>query len=248
MPLMSTNRPTSTALLSAAATSSGRHHTAHEFVLSTLWQAILDGSLSGGTRLVQAQIAVELNVSTTPVREALRDLAAHGLIHLDNHRGAVVAVMSAKDMADIYDVRLVLEPLAGRLAAQHASDEQLAVMASLQELMDAEPAVGAWAQRNREFHHVLADASGNPRLATILKRLQDAASIYVSAALRTTPSDRRPGNEHHRAILAALHARDPERAAAAVLQHLETTVAIVDGVLHEHNEMTTDHISPSRAG
>jgi len=83
------------------------HRTAHEFVKESLRRAILRGDLSGGERLIQADLATMLNVSTTPVREALRDLATEGLITLDRHRGGVVR---EPDWAEIGDADALILP------------------------------------------------------------------------------------------------------------------------------------------
>src|SRR5690242_7828107 len=88
---------------------SGGRRTAHEFVRESLRRAILRGDLTGGERLIQADIAATLEVSTTPVREALRDLAAEGLISLDRHRGGVVRGLNWEDMEEIRKIRHQLE-------------------------------------------------------------------------------------------------------------------------------------------
>ena len=84
----------------AGAGAAGRQ-TAHEFVRSVLRRAILSGELAGGTRLVQAELAAVLEVSTTPVREALRELASEGLVRFDPHRGAVVQELSGEERGAI---------------------------------------------------------------------------------------------------------------------------------------------------
>ena len=96
----------------AGAGYAGTRKTAHEFVREVLRRAILSGELTGSTRLVQAELAATLEVSTTPVREALRDLASEGLIRFDPHRGAVVEELSRDELNEVYAIRKVLEPLA----------------------------------------------------------------------------------------------------------------------------------------
>ena len=213
-------------LVTAVEGSTGKR-TAHEFALAVLRRAILDGTLPGGTRLVQTDIASELELSTTPVREALRDLAAEGLVRLDTHRGAVVPTINAEEMAEIYNLRLLLEPYCLRLAAERIDGETLEAARRLLHEMEDEDGVGAYVELNRRFHHLLVEASGSPRAATILKALQDSASLYVAASLSRTAPDRRQGNEDHQAILAALDARDADAAAEASVRHLEHTMALV---------------------
>ena len=99
----------------ASIANTGGRRTAHEFVKDSLRRAILRGDLSGGARLIQADLAAMLNVSTTPVREALRDLATEGLITLDRHRGGVVRELNWLElMEEIRLIRQQLEPLAVR--------------------------------------------------------------------------------------------------------------------------------------
>ncbi len=85
----------------ASIATTGGRRTAHEFVKDSLRRAILRGDLSGGSRLIQADLATMLNVSTTPVREALRDLATEGFITLDRHRGGVVRELNWSEMEEI---------------------------------------------------------------------------------------------------------------------------------------------------
>ncbi len=92
-----------------------------QYVRSILRKAILNGELTSGSRLVQAELAAMLDVSTTPLREALRDLATEGPVQFDPHRGAIVTELSEDDLHDIYELRLVLEPLAMRQAVDKVS-------------------------------------------------------------------------------------------------------------------------------
>jgi DNA-binding transcriptional regulator YhcF (GntR family) len=91
-----------------------KRQTAHQYVVESLRNAIVEGVLTPGTRLIQAAIAEELEVSTTPVREALQDLAAEGLVRLDPHRGAIVYGFDLAECREIYELRMLLEELRPR--------------------------------------------------------------------------------------------------------------------------------------
>jgi DNA-binding GntR family transcriptional regulator len=198
--------------------------TAHEIVRETLRHAILSGELPGGTRLVQAELAAQLRVSTTPVREALRDLASDQLIRFHPHRGAVVHELDMDELREIYEIRKALEPLALRLAASRITKEQLKAAASLHARMEKESDPAAWVETNWKFHSLLESAAQSPRLASAVKNVQDAAALYVAHAVHLDPTLMKKGNADHRGILAALRAGDGDAAAEALRRHLDATL------------------------
>jgi DNA-binding GntR family transcriptional regulator len=206
---------------------SEERRTAHQSVRDSLRRAILGGVLSGGTRLVQADVAAQLKVSTTPVREALRDLAAEGLIQFDPHRGAIVHELNLNELVEVYEIRKVLESLAIRKATQRITAEQLAAAAALQDKMDGEHDSGAWVEYNWQFHSLLERAANSLRLASMVKTVQDAAAIYVGHSLKVEPQRMATGNREHREILEAMRRRDADRAVALLVQHLEATLGAV---------------------
>lgn len=205
--------------------------TAHEYVLGVLRRAILNGELRSGSRLVQAELAAMLDVSTTPVREALRDLATEGLVRFDPHRGAIVSELSADDVHDIYEIRRVLEPLAMRQAVPNVSDALIARLRKLHEDMLADPHSVDWVDRNRVFHMALYETAASPRLAAIIRNLQDASVMYIGASLQQQPGLREEANHDHAEILAALETRDIEAAVKALEDHLLSSInAFAGGV------------------
>jgi DNA-binding GntR family transcriptional regulator len=206
----------------------GQRRTAHELVRDTLRRAILRGALPGGTRLVQADIAARLNVSTTPVREALRDLATEGLIRLDAHRGAIVYEPDLEEVRELYDLRKILEPEAMKRAVRHVTDEELQRAEAIQHQMDEEQDPAVWVDLNTEFHGLLADAARSPRLSSILKTLRDAAAVYVALALKVRGEQMVLGNKHHHELLDAMRRRDARAAAKIVVEHLDSTMRAVD--------------------
>ncbi|SNT13083.1 DNA-binding transcriptional regulator, GntR family [Asanoa hainanensis] len=207
----------------------GERRTAHQMVRDSLRRAILDGTLPAGSRLVQADIAARLRVSTTPVREALRDLASEGLIRLDAHRGAVVRETSLAEVREIYLIRRLLEPEAVKVAVQELTPDLLARLERLQAELDAAREPGRWVALNREFHRVLNSAAGLHRLAEILNHLDDNAAVYVNMALRAADADHLDsGNEHHQRLLEACRDGDGERAAKLVVEHLQQTLSTVE--------------------
>ena len=202
--------------------------TAHEFVRSVLRRAILNGELGSGSRLVQAELAAMLDVSTTPVREALRDLATEGLVQFDPHRGAIVSELSAEDVRDIYEIRRVLEPLAMRQAVPNVSDALLARLRKLHQGMLDEPYSVDWVDRNRVFHMAVYETAASPRLAAIIRNLQDASVMYIGASLKHKPGLREEANHGHAEILDALEKRDVEAAVVALDEHLRTSIDAFD--------------------
>jgi DNA-binding GntR family transcriptional regulator len=200
--------------------------TAHEFVRETLRRAILRGDLSGGSRLIQADLASQLDVSTTPVREALRDLATEGLITLDRHRGGVVRGLNWDDMDEIRLIREHLEPLAIELAVRGIEQGQLDEAEKLCRLMDDETDLANWVELNRRFHFLFHEATGAPRLTAILKGLEDAAAVYVAQAQRSHPEIRRRANAAHRAFLDACRRRDAGAALEALSGHVGLSIEL----------------------
>lgn len=202
--------------------------TAHEFVRDTLRGQILDGTLDGGSRLVQADIAARLRVSTTPVREALRDLATEGLIRLDAHRGATVVAFDLDDLREVYELRKTLEPIAMRWAAERLTGDELDRAAALQARMDAERDAGSWVALNHEFHATLSDAAGSPRLSGMLQRLRDSSMPYVGLSFTLRPQQLQDGNEDHHRLLDALRAGDADRASETMTAHLDSTLRAIE--------------------
>lgn len=202
--------------------------TAHEFVRETLRRAILRGDLGGGARLIQADLAAELEVSTTPVREALRDLATEGLITLDRHRGGIVRELNWDEMGEIRRIRETLEPLLVELAVPGVTEEQLSVARDLSDWMAEESDLANWVELNRRFHFLFYEATGAPRLSGILKSLEEAAAVYVAQAQRWHPEIRRRADADHRAFIEACRRRNPAEALEALNGHAGIALEMTD--------------------
>lgn len=199
--------------------------TAQELVRDTLRRGILTGEVKGGTRLVQADLAQQMRVSTTPVREALRSLAAEGLVSLDAHRGAVVRRLNQEELQDIYELRCILEPEALRRAVARISAEQLDEAAAIEARMQEERDPARWSDLNRRFHRVFIDAAGSARLTQMLEILQDSFAGYIVSSIVQDEHRRDRANDQHHTLLQAMHGGDGERAATTMLEHMRVTLA-----------------------
>lgn len=191
-------------------------------VYEAIRERIADGSLARGARVHQEDLAEDLGVSRTPVREALRRLAAEGLVEMRTNRGARVADVDQDGMLGAYEARLVLEPGAARLAAERRLHEPLARMrAALAAQRRSVRSVEHSFEANRDFHLALVAASGNEFLMQLAERLW-VARIGLTIYERQIETEERmllDIGEHER-ILAAIEAGDRRGAESMTRRHL----------------------------
>lgn len=205
-----------------------RAKTAHQYVLKSLRSAILGGQLPGGTRLVQTDLASQLDVSITPVREALRDLAGEGLVLLDAHRGALVRELDMDEVRELYELRIILEPIHVRRVFPRVLDKHIDVAESLLERMESTDDLGDWAELNRQFHSMLTAVDHDSRLAKILSSLRDSASLFVSLSLAASEERLRESNVEHRTLVTLYRERDLAEVERLTVQHLQTTLNTIE--------------------
>ena len=214
--------------LSRLSTGQGGKQTAHAYVLKTLRDAILNGTLPGGTRLIQAEIATQLEVSITPVREALRDLAGEGLVEFDAHRGSRVRSLDLSEVQELYEMRIALEPLMVARMITAMSDQALAAAERLLDRMRKTKDNVTWSEINRQFHALFAQDEKQSRLALVLAGLRDSASPYVSLSLGASDARRAESDAEHAQLIEHYRARDHEAAVRLTVQHLNTTLATIE--------------------
>lgn len=195
---------------------------------------ILAGLHEPGSRLREAELARQIGVSRTPVREALRRLTADGLVEVSANRGAQVVAYSDDDLEEIFDLRALLESHAHALAAERIDDARIA---HLSELADAMEVLGTSddpdareriAELNREFHGSIIAASGSPRLIGLLQQVIQVPLVHRTFHRYTSEALAR-SFQHHREIVAALAARDGAWAGAVMRSHVHAARVVLLG-------------------
>lgn len=197
----------------------------YEQTYQALRTAILSGELATGTRLIETQIATALQISRTPVREALRQLQQEGLVVADEN-GLRVTILSVEDANQLYDCRIALEQLSVSAACQNASSEQLSKLTQLvqkAEKIFEQPQHGLTPYQlldmDYQFHRTIAQSSGNQWLVSLLDQVFDKMALL---RIRTTQHNPRvlEIRQEHRRICQAICDRDTAIAVAAIRNHL----------------------------
>lgn len=214
-----------------------------ERLAGTIQARVLRGDVPVGTRLRQEALAEEFGVSRTPVREALRQLQATGLVELLPNRGAVVRGPSAREIREAYEVRAELEGLAARLAAERISDRDFVRLREAQALFrksvttliarrSRRPAPwkdeSVWVRANDLFHQAILDAAANGRLNATIADLHRSFPRDLTWAALSQSSRLLEENVHqHDAILEAIEQRDPEEARRRMVEHVRSAGELV---------------------
>lgn len=187
-----------------------------DFVLESIKEAILNGKLKPGQALVETDLAATLNVSKTPVREALKTLAGSGLVVMSPYKGAAVRTVDAEMAASVYEVRMLVEPEALRRAIGLGASFNDAALA-LEDVSD----LARRSLANRRFHRALYAGCGNPLMIQILDGLRDQAALITVAGWGICPTWDDEAAEH-RAILAAAVAGQGDLAFELLRRHIQT--------------------------
>lgn len=200
--------------------------TKNDYAYEQLRTRILSGQLEAGAVIPQGPLAKELGLSTTPLREAIRRLAAEQMVVLEAHRDARVSMVTADEARHLYEVRESADPLAARLAAQRRTASDVALIEqALERLRPIRQADDLEALMiHREFHRAIYRSSGNPILIDVLERLWDKADRYRVVGLRDradSPSDVDRVAAEHAAIAQAVVDGDPAAADSAMRSHVE---------------------------
>lgn len=189
-----------------------------------LLDQIRSGLLPPGARLRETELAEVLGISRTPVREAIRQLEADGLVVHLARQGATIRSLDHAEVVELYEMRAVLEGTAARLAARAASDIELVELVALNAELARAPAGPQAREVNRQFHRTLIDAARNRFLVKSVNALQKTLLILGP----TTLADRGRAETavaEHAAMLAALTARDGLAAEAAMRAHIEAALS-----------------------
>jgi DNA-binding GntR family transcriptional regulator len=201
--------------------------TAEDRVLIEIRRCIVDGRLAPGARLTVASLAALLGTSPMPVRAALRLLEGEGLVESDPHRGARVRALQPADIRNLYRLRGAVLALLIPDVARHASDADLDALDEIEARFETAAATGdgtASMTANHDFHRVLVSLARNPDAAAVMAR-----SWALVEALRLRlgfgPGRLQRSVESHRALLAALRARDAVRATSLAVASSDNAMA-----------------------
>ncbi len=196
-----------------------------EIAYQAIRQAIIEGAYPAGSRLPEEELTARIQVSRTPIRQALRQLEHQGHVELRPRRGAWVSSWTAEDIAEVYSVRAVLESHGARIAARKIGALEIRqleeVCLRMEALEDARQAgfLDELGELNNDFHTSLLRATGNRRLMTSLASIVETPLI-LRVYLSYDEMRRRDALRQHREILAAITRRDSEWAEAAMRTHI----------------------------
>jgi DNA-binding GntR family transcriptional regulator len=193
--------------------------TTPEVIAAALRSAILNGELRSGQPLPQDEIAARFGVSKIPAREALVQLKSEGLVTLLPNRGAFVSALSPDEVEEIYVMRAALETLALRRAVPHMARADFVRAAGLIEIMDDERDALRWSELNWEFHAVLYQPCGMPRLLEHVRVLHANVQRYLVHYL-TNVDYHSQAQQQHRLMLDLCRAGDAEGASVTLARHL----------------------------
>jgi len=214
------------------------HKPLREMVYEELKMQILKGSIIPGTRMMEVELAEEMGVSRTPIREAIRKLEKEGLVTIEPRRGAYASMISTEDMVEILEVRQDLEGLAAYFAADRMTKSQMEELKQVSNSYNEAVMQGnmeAMIKHDTRFHHIIVESCRNKILVQMIEQLQELVLrfryIYYDNFRR---AENMP--EEHEAIVAAIAEGNADKARAAADIHIERLKELVikEGVHQKH--------------
>jgi len=199
------------------------HENLDDKIYNRLKQMIAEGELSPGQRILQEKLARDMGVSRTPLVNALKRLAQERLVEWVSQRGIYVKRFSMREMAQLFEVREGLEPIAARLAATRIAPAEVKEFKSMFGGFSKTPSaaeVRRYLKCDRWFHWRLVELTENPHLAAAM----ESVNMMISAHQVGVPRSLAESLPEHQAILAALGRRDPEASEAAMRVHIRRSV------------------------
>jgi DNA-binding GntR family transcriptional regulator len=209
--------------------------TREEYVAAQLRRLIIEGRIAPGEPIDQSSLAEQLGVSRSPVRDAVRRLAAEGLLCITPHKQACVPVLTRGEVAEIYRILAALEGLAAFLAVSKLRAQDLQALRMLYHQMEGDISPDEWVALNVRFHDTICDVADSPRLFGIienLRALRQVASPYAREYI-TRPENRKKALASHRRILAACENSEPALAQQESEQHLLDTWQEIESTLQD---------------
>ena len=199
------------------------HKTRTQLVVETIREKILSGDITAGQPLRQAALAQELNVSRIPVREALLQLEAEGIVAFEPHKGAIATKLSADHVDELFELRAMLEAelLAAsipKLSKEDLRQAQL-LLDKLENALGKENAANTWSQLNSDYHNCLYSAAGRPQTQLLVDTLNKNADRYIRMHLLWAGGISKAESEHND-ILWCCQIGDVEGAVAVLKRHI----------------------------
>lgn len=206
-----------------------------DLVFEALREAIITGELKSGERLMEVQLAEEMGVSRTPVREAIRKLELEGLVAMVPRKGAYVSGMSLKDAIDVFEIRESLEGLAAGLAAERITEEELINLKKVFDDMGSAVVrndLKTLIKKDAEFHQIMFTASRNERLAQTINTLREHIERFRAQSF-SNPARVSTFLTEHKKIYDALISRNAEKSEALARDHIRRSENNVVNILRK---------------
>ena len=204
-----------------------------EVVYVALREAIIKNQFKSGERLMETELADEMMVSRTPVREAVRKLQSEGYVAMLPRKGTYVLSLSIQDVNDVFEIRSALESMAAAQAAERAPDEEIAEIRKFiegEEVLYDSTDLARTIESDIQFHSMVYRASKNHKVENLINDLRVQTQRLSSSTL-SRPGRLRFALEEHRQILSAIEARNPQAARDASIAHVERSREIMLGLL-----------------
>jgi DNA-binding GntR family transcriptional regulator len=224
------------------------HKTISGATAAELRQRILNGALPAGIALRQTALAEEFGISRIPLREALLQLEAEGLVKIVPHRGAIVSEISSADVTEVFELRLLLEPRLLKWSAPNLRPQNYARLRAILAEYGAElrsDNASRWGELNTAFHSELYSQAGRPRSLAVVANLMQESDRLTRMQLTFTDGRERAEIEHA-ALVDLCEAGEVQKAAALLRSHIENVHKTLQAFLGSHRPAAAD-VEPAHA-